>query len=377
MSIEDIDYTQNDYNKLPSLLLNKKKIHKINKHNSFVKSSSMNKIDSYTSKRIFNKTGLGFNKRTIHKIKTTSVYSNNNNSSSTKTNDVTLENTLKNKINEIKKELENNENTFVYNQKIMQKKLDEKQSKINSLLQEIENIKKNSKIELDTLSENFEKKYLNIINNLTKENNLLKNKNKDLIERNKEFTENIMKNQKKIQNLTNELSIITEKYSDFFMKQENDIVKNDIRELIKELNDQLFEKQNEINSLNEELHLLNIENIKLKNITRDIICNRNETEIFFLDSLNDAKKDLYKIQKEKNKRGCFFPALKKKNEDGNKMKVDIRNLTPEMRENVLRNLFEKINQNYDQIKYHELEEIIATDFQEEGENKIESESEIE
>ena len=377
MSIEDIDYTQNDYNKLPSLLLNKKKIHKINKHNSFVKSSSMNKIDSYTSKRIFNKTGLGFNKRTIHKIKTTSMYSNNNNSSSTKTNDVTLENTLKNKINEIKKELENNENTFVYNQKIMQKKLDEKQSKINSLLQQIENIKKNYKIELDTLTENFEKKYLNIINNLTKENNLLKNKNKDLIERNKEFTENIMKNQKKIQNLTNELSIITEKYSDFFMKQENDIVKNDIRELIKELNDQLFEKQNEINSLNEELHLLNIENIKLKNITRDIICNRNETEIFFLDSLNDAKKDLYKIQKEKNKRGCFFPALKKKNEDGNKMKVDIRNLTPEMRENVLRNLFEKINQNYDQIKYHELEEIIATDFQEEGENKIESESEIE
>ena len=377
MDNNNINCNPNDYKRLPNLLLNQKKIYKINRHNSYVKSgSTTNIINGYTSKRLFNKTGLDFNsKKPIHKIKNISMHSNNNNSTSTKTDDMILEKTLKTKINEIKKELENNENTFIYNQKIMQKKLDEKQSKINLLQKEIENIKTNSKIEIDTLSDNIEKKYLNIINNLTKENNLLKNKNKDLIERNKEFTENIFKSQEKIQKLTNELTNITEKYSDFFMKQENDIVKSDIRELIKELNGQLFEKQNEINSLNEELHFLNIENIKLKNISRDIICNRNEIEIFFLDSLNEVKKDLYRIQKEKDKRGCFFPALKKRNEIENKIRVDIRNLTPEMREKVLRNLFEKINENHEESKYNELAEIMAADFQDD-ENKIESESEI-
>jgi hypothetical protein len=106
---------------------------------------------------------------------------------------------------------------------------------------------------------------------------------------------------------------------------------------------------------------LNQENKKLKFLTKEIIEARNETEIFFLEALNEVKRDLYKIKKEKDKRGSFFPTLKK-NYETNVVKVDIRTLTPEMRERVLRNLFEKINKGYDESKYRELNNIMAVDI---------------
>ena len=136
---------------------------------------------------------------------------------------------------------------------------------------------------------------------------------------------------------------------------------NDIKELIQGYNDKLMDEQNEINSLNEELIYLNQENKKLKGLTKEIIEARNETEIFFLDALNEVKKDLYKLKKEKDKRGSFFPTLKKNYED-NTVKVDIRALSPEMRERILRNLFEKINKSYNENKYKELNNIMAADI---------------
>lgn len=42
--------------------------------------------------------------------------------------------------------------------------------------------------------------------------------------------------------------------------------------------------------------------------------------------------ELYKQKKEKIKRDCFFPKLKNFYETGNEIKVDIRELTPEIRE---------------------------------------------
>ena len=161
--------------------------------------------------------------------------------------------------------------------------------------------------------------------------------------------------------LNEQLSEINQKYNIFIMNDEKKIFEDDIKELIKRYDDKLIEDKNEINSLNEELHYLNQENKKLKSLTKEIIESRNETEIFFLDALNEVKKDLYKLKKEKDKRGSFFPTLKK-NYENNTVKVDIRALTPEMGERILRNLFEKINKGYNESKFKELNNIMAADI---------------
>ena len=189
----------------------------------------------------------------------------------------------------------------------------------------------------------------------------LKNRNEELTIKSDEDDERIKELEEKNKKLREELNLINKKYDSFIINDEKNVFEDDIKELIKKYDDKLTEDQNEINSLNEEITYLNQENKKLKFLTKEIIEARNETEIFFLEALNEVKRDLYKIKKEKDKRGSFFPTLKK-NYENNLVKVDIRTLTPEMRERVLRNLFEKINKGYDQDKYRELNNIMAVDI---------------
>ena len=189
----------------------------------------------------------------------------------------------------------------------------------------------------------------------------LKNRNEELTIKSDEDDERIKELEEKNKKLREELNLINKKYDSFIINDEKNVFEDDIKELIKKYDDKLTEDQNEINSLNEEITYLNQENKKLKFLTKEIIEARNETEIFFLEALNEVKRDLYKIKKEKDKRGSFFPTLKK-NYENNLVKVDIRTLTPEMRERVLRNLFEKINKGYDESKFRELNNIMAVDI---------------
>ena len=46
------------------------------------------------------------------------------------------------------------------------------------------------------------------------------------------------------------------------------------------------------------------------------------------------------------------------------MRVDIRAFSPEMREKILRNLFEKINEGHEPSNYKELNNIMAIDINE-------------
>ena len=200
-----------------------------------------------------------------------------------------------------------------------------------------------------------------MIKEITNENMKLKNRNEELTIKSDEDDERIKELEEKNKKLREELNLINKKYDSFIINDEKNVFEDDIKELIKKYDDKLTEDQNEINSLNEEITYLNQENKKLKFLTKEIIEARNETEIFFLEALNEVKRDLYKIKKEKDKRGSFFPTLKK-NYENNLVKVDIRTLTPEMRERVLRNLFEKINKGYDQDKYRELNNIMAVDI---------------
>ena len=268
---------------------------------------------------------------------------------------------LQKRINEIEKELEHNENTFAYNQKIMQKKIGQKDEEITKLKKEIENITEKNKKTTETNTNNLKQNYLTKIKELTKENYKLKLKNEELINKIEENEETIKGLEEKNKILIDQINEVNQKYNIFIMNDEKKIFEDDIKELIKRYDDKLIEDQNEINSLNEEMHYLNQENKKLKSLTKEIIEARNETEIFFLDALNEVKKDLYKLKKEKDKRGSFFPTLKK-NYEVNTIKVDIRALTPEMRERILRNLFEKINKGYEESKFRELNNIMAVDI---------------
>ena len=282
-------------------------------------------------------------------------YNNNNN------NENNIIKLLQQKINEIENELEHNENTFTHNKKILQKRLEEKDQEIQKLTKIIAEKDENNLKEKEISLNNLKKKYINEIKEITNENMKLKNRNEELTIKSDEDDERIKELEEKNKKLREELNLINKKYDSFILNDEKNVFEDDIKELIKKYDDKLTEDQNEINSLNEEITYLNQENKKLKFLTKEIIEARNETEIFFLEALNEVKRDLYKIKKEKDKRGSFFPTLKK-NYENNLVKVDIRTLTPEMRERVLRNLFEKINKGYDQDKYRELNNIMAVDI---------------
>lgn len=268
---------------------------------------------------------------------------------------------LQQKINEIENELEHNENTFTHNKKVMQKRLEEKDEEIKKLSKKLNEKAENTKKEHEISINNLKKNYMNQIKELTNENIKLKNKVEELTMKSDEDDEKIKELEEKNKKLNEEMNEVNKKYNLFITNDQKNVFEDDIKELIKKYDDKLTEDQNEINSLNEEMLYLNQENKKLKFLTKEIIEARNETEIFFLEALNEVKRDLYKIKKEKDKRGSFFPTLKK-NYETNLIKVDIRTLTPEMRERVLRNLFEKINQGYDESKFRELNNIMAVDI---------------
>ena len=313
------------------------------------------------NKKLMNKKLYSANQKGIIHNNINKNYYTSNNFFKKNNNDNNVIKLLQQKINEIENELEHNENTFTHNKKVMQKRLEEKDQEIKKLTKKLEDKSDNTKKEHEEIINNLNKKYISQIKELTNENLKLKNKVDELTIKSGEDDEKIKELEEKNKKLTDQLNEVNKKYNIFITNDEKNVFEDDIKELIKKYDEKLIEDQNEINSLNEELLYLNQENKKLKFLTKEIIEARNEIEIFFLEALNEVKRDLYKIQKEKNKRGSFFPTLKK-NYETNLVKVDIRALTPEMRERVLRNLFEKINKGYDESKYRELNNIMAVDI---------------
>jgi len=374
---KEVDNANSQQKKLSFLLLTKKDYH-VNKEKF-----NFNNDLEFDEKKFYKTTGKGFTfGRDNKKFKTNSFLNSKQNlfnqkrirSSTTdkkkffgqkiqngNNNDNNIEENLQKRINEIENELESKENTFVYNQKILLKRINEKESIIQKLTKKLETLTENNKKDAENNIKNIQKGYINKIKELTKENEKLRNNISDLNFKVEENEKKINELENKNKSLVDQVNELNQKYNIFIMNDEKKIFEDDIKELIKRYDDKMIEDQNEINSLNDELHYLNIENKRLKFLTKEIIEGRNETEIFFLDALNEVKRDLYKLKKEKDKRGSFFPTLKK-NYESNLVKVDIRALTPEMRERILRNLFEKINKGYDESKYRELNNIMAADI---------------
>ena len=287
--------------------------------------------------------------------------SNRSNNQNIETNDKTAEKILLKKIEEVNKSLEQSENIFRYNQKIMKKKLDEKDDEINNLKLELEKEKTRKKSLYESMYNESKNSYIDEIKQLKKQLEKLSRINFELSEQNSEYENKIKNLENKNAETNTKLQEMKNKYSSLIKDKTNDILEDEIKQYISDLNIQIDSSQNELNSLNEEISYLNQENKRLKFLTKEIIEARNETEIFFLDALNDVKMELYKQKKEKIKRDCFFPKLKNFYETGNEIKVDIRELTPEIREKILRKLFEKINGGYNEQNYNELNYIMDRD----------------
>ena len=287
--------------------------------------------------------------------------SNRSNNQNIETNDKTAEKILLKKIEEVNKSLEQSENIFRYNQKIMKKKLDEKDDEINNLKLELEKEKTRKKSLYESMYNESKNSYIDEIKQLKKQLEKLSRINSELSEQNSEYENKIKNLENKNAETNTKLQEMRNKYNSLIKDKTNDILEDEIKQYISDLNIQIDSSQNELNSLNEEISYLNQENKRLKFLTKEIIEARNETEIFFLDALNDVKMELYKQKKEKIKRDCFFPKLKNFYETGNEIKVDIRELTPEIREKILRKLFEKINGGYNEQNYNELNYIMDRD----------------
>ena len=287
---KEMDNIGNQQKKLSFLLLPKKD-YKVNKEKF---NFNNNDID-FNEKQFYKTSGKGFSfGRSNKKFKTNSFLNSKPNlfnqkrvrSSTTDkqkffyqknkndniyNNDYNLVDTLQKKINEMENEIEQNGNTFVYNQKIMQKKLNEKESIISKLKKKLETVDENYKKDSENNINNIKKGFINKIKELTKENNSLRSKNNDLNFKIEESEEKIKELENKNKILIDQINELNQKYNIFIINDEKKIFEDDIKELIKRYDDKLIEDQNEINSLNEELHYLNLENKRLKFLTKEII----------------------------------------------------------------------------------------------------------
>ena len=129
------------------------------------------------------------------------------------------------------------------------------------------------------------------------------------------------------------------------------MIKDNHEEQIKDLTDKFNEI---INNLNKELNhyknkteMLLSENKKLKQLSQIILDQRNEVEIYFLESLEEIKLEIYKKKKGEQKKKSLFPSLGKKYEIKNEAisKFTVKDLTAEDKEKMLKILFNKINEN--------------------------------
>ena len=96
-----------------------------------------------------------------------------------------------------------------------------------------------------------------------------------------------------------------------------------------------------------------------------ILDQRSEIEQFFIESLEEAKAECYKRKKEAERKGNYFPNLSKKYDEkiaSGAKNLDIKDLSPEDKEKVLRLLFAKINENYKPKSYKNVEVILFLFF---------------
>jgi hypothetical protein len=129
---------------------------------------------------------------------------------------------------------------------------------------------------------------------------------------------------------------------------------NDLNEKCTQL---LEDKESEINRLKNLVKLKNDENGQLRGLSQMILDQRSETEQFFIECLEEVKLEIFKRKKESENKSSFFSNISRKYQESLKFakNIDIKDLSPEDKEKVIRLLFAKINENLKPRSYRDVE----------------------
>ena len=148
-----------------------------------------------------------------------------------------------------------------------------------------------------------------------------------------------------------------------------DLVKNEYQKQVDLINDKysqiLNENSLEIENLKNQIEDRNKRILLAQQNSKEVINSRSELELFFIDQLKECRKEIIKKRKKENdKKNCYLPYLNKssnlesKNNTNNNnstitqddiyitsmKKVDIKDMDPELKEKLLRNLLIKFNE---------------------------------
>lgn len=155
--------------------------------------------------------------------------------------------------------------------------------------------------------------------------------------------------QRTINQLKEELESKTKEYKKIKLELEDRI--KDMKENYDKVISNLTKENQDLKYKNESFSK---ENKQLKRLGQYILDQRNDVEIFFLEAIEDVKKEIYIKKKRDEKKNLLFPSLTRKymiadeEKDQKKLNwnnVSIKELSPEDKEKVIRVLFKKVNEN--------------------------------
>ena len=201
-----------------------------------------------------------------------------------------------------------------------------------------------------------------------------KKKNSELEKINREFKLDMDNNEDIINACAQEQINIkkkTEKLNEELAEKNKmiDLVKNEYQKQVDLINDKysqiLNENSLEIENLKNQIEDRNKRILLAQQNSKEVINSRSELELFFIDQLKECRKEIIKKRKKENdKKNCYLPYLNKssnlesKNNTNNNnstitqddiyitsmKKVDIKDMDPELKEKLLRNLLIKFNE---------------------------------
>ena len=136
-----------------------------------------------------------------------------------------------------------------------------------------------------------------------------------------------------------------------------DIINNKYSQILEENAIEIENLKNEIEDRNKRIFIA-------QQNSKEVINSRSELELFFIDQLKQVRKEIIKKRKKENdKKNCYLPYLNRsanlesKNLNNNSSmsqeddvyitsmkKVDIKDMDPELKEKLLRNLLIKFNE---------------------------------
>ena len=199
-------------------------------------------------------------------------------------------------------------------------------------------------------------------------------KNSELEKKNREFKLEMDNNEDIINSCAKEQINIkkkTEKLNEELAEKNKmiELVKNEYQKQVDLINNKysqiLNENSIEIENLKSQIEDRNKRILLAQQNSKEVINSRSELELFFIDQLKQCRKEIIKKRKKENdKKNCYLPYLNKSSNLESKShtnnnnstitqddvyitsmkKVDIKDMDPELKEKLLRNLLIKFNE---------------------------------